>query len=502
MLQIKGNEMKLASYSMQMTRENEQSHFIIRLFVPEQLDSIVVSFSYQPEKEENQAVLDSIIKEQGDLYNLNQQEKESISSLRNLITLSVTDPVGYRGSCHRFETTQTVRLAAGESTPGMLNRSIKSGMWDFAFNMHAVVTQTCQLDIQIKGFHEKATNRRWFQSPFEKLEKKKHYQLGPIDSNASHTYLKGEIHTHTDHSDGGQTVEELVGGAKAQNIDFLAITDHNTMSATEQIASLANTHQMKLIRGMELTTFYGHFLTLGYQDNQAENWVEMGPSTLEETLVKMKEQGVLVGIAHPYSPGTPFCTGCHWEYELKKLDFVDFIEVWNSDDPHLSPTNIEAFQLWTRLLNEGHRISATCGRDWHVQHTDKQVAYLFAYLPQNPTEQEILRAIQNGHTYISCGPELDFTANNRYVPGMALLLDEKESSIRIDLAIKQMDEKHKVVIESNNGTVLESKDHELSHLIEEFDDLKWLRVSIFDDDHVRVAFTNPIYIEGSKQREL
>lgn len=43
-------------------------------------------------------------------------------------------------------------------------------------------------------------------------------------------WLACELHTHTLHSDGSQTLDELVKGAVDLGFDAIALTDHNTMS--------------------------------------------------------------------------------------------------------------------------------------------------------------------------------------------------------------------------------------------------------------------------------
>ena len=72
----------------------------------------------------------------------------------------------------------------------------------------------------------------------------------------------GDLHTHTVHSDGNWDVPGLLAGARQAGPDFLAITDHNTVS---HLAGLGeNTGQPPLVvAGMDLTIFRGHALGLG-----------------------------------------------------------------------------------------------------------------------------------------------------------------------------------------------------------------------------------------------
>lgn len=63
-----------------------------------------------------------------------------------------------------------------------------------------------------------------------------------------------DLHTHTCHSDGADTVEELLKKAKALGITVLSITDHNSVSAYRTAS--AGAYQGKLIPGVEITCMY------------------------------------------------------------------------------------------------------------------------------------------------------------------------------------------------------------------------------------------------------
>ena len=83
-------------------------------------------------------------------------------------------------------------------------------------------------------------------------------------------YQKVELHAHTQHSDAVHSTTELINEAIKQNINWLAITDHNTLSAFDEISM--KDQSIQLIKGLEMTTLHGHFLTLGYQNQQPVDW--------------------------------------------------------------------------------------------------------------------------------------------------------------------------------------------------------------------------------------
>ena len=52
----------------------------------------------------------------------------------------------------------------------------------------------------------------------------------PARVGSGRRWLAGDLHTHTVHSDGVMTVPELARFAAGRGLDFLAVTDHNTVS--------------------------------------------------------------------------------------------------------------------------------------------------------------------------------------------------------------------------------------------------------------------------------
>src|SRR5699024_7449818 len=79
----------------------------------------------------------------------------------------------------------------------------------------------------------------------------------------SYRWLGGDLHLHSIHSDGTYTIEENIQNIKSHDLDFMALTDHNTVS--QNVERPLNT-DLTLIPGMELTTNKGHLNLLGVVD--------------------------------------------------------------------------------------------------------------------------------------------------------------------------------------------------------------------------------------------
>jgi predicted metal-dependent phosphoesterase TrpH len=67
-----------------------------------------------------------------------------------------------------------------------------------------------------------------------------------------------DLHIHSKASDGKLTVQEIFKEAKARNIDFLAITDHDCIDCQTQAIALAKREGIKYITGVELNVTFSH----------------------------------------------------------------------------------------------------------------------------------------------------------------------------------------------------------------------------------------------------
>jgi predicted metal-dependent phosphoesterase TrpH len=68
-----------------------------------------------------------------------------------------------------------------------------------------------------------------------------------------------DLHIHSKScSDGNLTVEEIVKEAKARNIGFMSITDHDCISCQEEAMVLAKKNGIRYISGVELNVTFSH----------------------------------------------------------------------------------------------------------------------------------------------------------------------------------------------------------------------------------------------------
>ena len=148
--------------------------------------------------------------------------------------------------------------------------------------------------------------------------------------------IVGVVHVHTDASDGGGTLEQVLDAANGLGLDFVVLTDHNVRGAP----GWEYRDSVLLIVGEEVNTPYGHLLVIGERpvgDRRAGVMGSVTPSSPEsptdgagssEAPVVEPHEGLRI-VAHP--TGRPRWTA--WDD-----DHFDGIEIWNADTERRNDT--------------------------------------------------------------------------------------------------------------------------------------------------------------------
>jgi hypothetical protein len=108
-------------------------------------------------------------------------------------------------------------------------------------------------------------------------------------------WLAGDLHTHTVHSDGKLTVPELAELAVRRGLDFLAVTDHNTVSHHAELAAASRRYGVILLPGQEVTTDGGHAGALG-----DVGWIDFREEP-DAWLDATEAAGGLLSVNHPFA---------------------------------------------------------------------------------------------------------------------------------------------------------------------------------------------------------
>lgn len=132
--------------------------------------------------------------------------------------------------------------------------------------------------------------------------------------------LKADLHIHTSSSfDCRMTADEIIARCLSKGINCIAITDHGTVEGGLQVQKKA---PFTVIVGEEVRTTEGELMGLFLKQTIPDGL------PLIESALRIKEQGGIVGVPHPFDPFRGLKkTGRNLE---SLLNYLDLLEVFNS----------------------------------------------------------------------------------------------------------------------------------------------------------------------------
>lgn len=327
---------------------------------------------------------------------------------------------------------------------------------------------------------------------------------------ASSGWYAGDFHAHTTASDGENSPEALMQMALAAGLDFVAITDHNTVAGFD---ASPKPLPMPVIRGIEVTLFSGHFNVFGLTEAptwlpllrrengaKARHEINLGEGVVVADLRQQcQEQGFLVSLNHPLL--APWA----WQESDILLSWLNCLEIWNDPTwPDNATANPATVDMWTRWLNAGYRITAIGGSDFHFTVKEAGPYHPAIHLPRTLVYAEqlsaaaILQGVRHHHVYVSMEPMLTFEiggSNGSFAIGadMGTMLGriELQATVRTHLP--------EVVIEIIKNGVPIGTEHcrgeQGSLVCQDYIDNApvWYRCDVRDAEDCIIAVTNPIF---------
>ena len=359
-----------------------------------------------------------------------------VSGIGNMLTLSVYDPAGSRGAGHRGGAEHRVFITRYSATPGYVPGPLSAGLWLIEIDTHLIMPgPPCDYQLEVAAYGDSGNEAPSWPPTHPGIRLRR----GP-------GWYRGDLHRHSDHSDGHWTVDDLVAWARANRLDFVTLTDHNTISGLARMDDLT-ADDLLTIGGSEMTTYWGHALALGV--HRWVDWrVQPGKRSMRDIASEVTESGGVFVIAHPKSPGDPDCTGCDWRYADMMPGNARVVEVWNGSWTGDS-NNERAVALWYSWLEQGLRIVASAGSDAHeATPPNVRLGYNVVYANEL-TEREILEAIATGHSYLSSGPRLELTAEmpNGLLAMSGDLLPREATKLRLRWQLANGDARLRLVVD-------------------------------------------------------
>ena len=224
-------------------------------------------------------------------------------------------------------------------------------------------------------------------------------------------FFRGNLHTHSDRTDGALPPQEVCRRYKAEGYDFISLTDHFIGLWDYPIVDTTP------YRDADFTTLLGIEMHSGAQEN-GELWhllavgipADFAPShspgfqpvpgqeSAPELAARAREAGAFVAIAHPHWSGLTM-------EDARSITAAHAVETYNHGAHSLSDrgTGMPMLEL---LLSEGRALTLIATDDAHFKGPDAFGGWVMVKAEENSPEP-LLAALKSGQFYSSQGPQID-----------------------------------------------------------------------------------------------
>ena len=298
--------------------------------------------------------------------------------------------------------------------------------------------------------------------------------------NNSGKFFKGNLHGHSNHSDGKLSPEEVCNVYIEKGYNFISITDHFLEMFNYPITlPESDIKNFTVIPGAELHTSkmgngeLWHILALGLNDkltppNQPNFLINNKSENIESLSARLFESDAFVSLTHPEWNGMAL-------QDTLKVKKVHAIEIYNHSCA-IECDRGSGVAVLDQILNGGKEINIIATDDSHFHINDAFGGWVMVKSETN-NKKALLEALKNGHYYSSQGPEFK---------------NIEVQNGRLEVLCSPVE---KIIVSGYGSASIYRNKTAMEYAVFNLDLLpqkKWLRVTIIDKKGKK-AWTNPIY---------
>ncbi len=223
-------------------------------------------------------------------------------------------------------------------------------------------------------------------------------------------FWRGNLHTHSDRSDGVLSPEEVCRRYRDEGYDFLALTDHfvgrygypivdTVPFRTDRFTTIlgAELHSGRMENG-ELWHILAVGLPPGFPPSHSPDFDPVdGQETAADLAARAVAAGAFVAVAHPQWSGLTLA-------DARSIAATHAVEVYNHGCA-IGADRPDGFAIADLLLTEGRRLSLIATDDAHFTEPDHFGGWVMVKSEANAPEA-LLSALKAGAFYSTQGPEL------------------------------------------------------------------------------------------------
>jgi hypothetical protein len=397
-------------------------------------------------------------------------------------------------------------LSETDATPSYLPGPVRPGVWRLVLGVPSVGT----------GVRSEYVAKVFFGRSSE-TDAVSTFSAAPLREGPS--WYRGDLHMHDAHSDGscvsqaGSKVPcplyKTVETAAARGLDFVAITDHNTVSQFNAMRELQPYFDRTLLLpGREITTFEGHANVYGTTEFIDFRLTSKYVPKFSDLLSEVERKHALISINHPGLPTGSACMGCGWSVKDTDFSRIHAIEALNGGTLDGTYSGVP---FWQKRLNDGFRVTAIGGSDNHNAAIEagrpsaigRPTTVVYA---TNLSERAVLDAIRAGHVFVDV-----LGSHDRAIEFKAMAAEQTATMgdaikapngtrVHFVLLMANLDGAHpEIICDGEATTLVTGIAAKGSHETREFDYVSdgkrhWLRVNVRAANGELLVLGNPVYV--------
>jgi predicted metal-dependent phosphoesterase TrpH len=188
-----------------------------------------------------------------------------------------------------------------------------------------------------------------------------------------------DFHIHSKYSmDCSTTLEQIIKACQQKKINCIALSDHGTIEGALKIQEIA---PFKVIVAEEVLTTSGEIMGMFLK--------EVVPSglSMEESIARIKDQGGLVNVPHPFDKIRP--SAVNGEMMDKIAGEINLVEIFNAR------TILQGTQK-AREFAQLHNLPGTAGSD---AHDPAEIGNAWVEMPEFNGKEDFLQALSQGEVF-------------------------------------------------------------------------------------------------------
>lgn len=277
------------------------------------------------------------------------------STTNNVLDFGVEGPAGVRG--WGGGNSQPAIIAATAASRSYRPGAIEPGTWKVIIGSAKLATKPAPYSLEIILREAQTLAAQQQRTPYR--------HAAALES--GRRWYAGDFHVHSRESgDARPSIDEVATFARGQGLDFVVLTDHNTVSQHDFLVDAQPRHPaLLLVPGIEFTTYAGHANAIG-ATRYVDHRIELGDrEAISAAAADVEAQGAVFSVNHPAVDLGDRCIGCAWRQPLPE-EQIHAVEIGTRGwDQAGFLYDKAAIEFWDRLVANGIAAAALGGSDDH-----------------------------------------------------------------------------------------------------------------------------------------